>query len=59
MLTLTVKKDEWIVLRDMKTKKEYARLRKGEHCKSILFEAPKSTEIRRYPVSPFLFQMRN
>lgn len=51
MLTLELESDEWIVLRDMRTKKEYGRFRrKKDSKKKILFEAPKSTEIRRYPI---------
>jgi sRNA-binding carbon storage regulator CsrA len=50
MLILSIRINEWIVLRDRKTKKEYGRFKK-EPGHKIVFEAPNSTEIRRFPVT--------
>ncbi len=47
MLVLEISDDEWIVIRDSRTKSEYARFTKGKHEDHIAFEAPKSVEIRR------------
>ena len=48
MLSLKLEDDEWIVVRDSRTKSEYARLTKSDKGnRHIVFSAPASTEIRR------------